>query len=196
MMNEEFIDKGYVKLPGFLDYGLLQFAARCYHVNRHLLTPEQGDGPSGLTDGMYIHPVSETLLVDGAPIVSGILGEEVIPTYSYTRMYEKGDQLKIHRDRPSCEVSLSLCIDYPSALDDLNVNPNSLFFSETPNKDDGVEITLKRGDACLYNGIEMYHWRDPIQYEWQLQVFLHYVRKNGKYAEYAWDMANRYPTDL
>ena len=192
MMNEEFIDKGYVKLPGFLDSGLLQFVTRSYHVNRHLLKPEKDnivsvktDGKG--TDGMYIHPVSETLLVDGAPIVSGILGEEVIPTYSYTRMYEKGDQLKIHRDRPACEVSLSLCIDYPSALDVCTIDPNPLFFSETPNKDDGVGITLKRGDACLYSGMELYHWRNPIEYEWHLQVFLHYVRKNGEYAEYAWD---------
>ena len=70
MMNEEFIDKGYVKLPGFLDSGLLQFVTRSYHVNRHLLKPEKDNIVSVKTDGkgadgMYIHPVSETLLVDG-----------------------------------------------------------------------------------------------------------------------------------
>ena len=32
-------------------------------------------------------------------------GLQLIPTYSYARIYKKGDILKRHKDRPSCEIS-------------------------------------------------------------------------------------------
>ena len=31
-------------------------------------------------------------------------GLELIPTYSYSRAYKKGDILRRHKDRPSCEI--------------------------------------------------------------------------------------------
>jgi hypothetical protein len=32
----------------------------------------------------------------------------MLPTYSYARIYANGDELKKHRDRPACEVSVTL----------------------------------------------------------------------------------------
>ena len=46
----------------------------------------------------------EALLVKMIPIMKKKTGLELIPTYSYTRLYEKGNILKRHKDRPSCEV--------------------------------------------------------------------------------------------
>ena len=43
--------------------------------------------------------------------VSEIIGESVLPTYSYARIYKNGDILKKHTDRDACEVSLTVHLD-------------------------------------------------------------------------------------
>jgi hypothetical protein len=49
---------------------------------------------------------------------------------------------------------------------------------------------MGEGDGVLYSGCDIEHWRNkcdgPPDY-YSGQVFLHYVRANGPYAEYAGD---------
>ncbi len=42
-----------------------------------------------------------------------------------------------------------------------------------------VEIDLEPGDAIMYRGADLIHWRDPSPHDWLVQVFLHYVDLNG-----------------
>ena len=56
----------------------------------------------------YADWVMETLLMYMIPIMKAKTGLDLVPTYSYTRLYEKGNILKRHKDRPSCEVSTTL----------------------------------------------------------------------------------------
>ena len=44
--------------------------------------------------------VMDTLLVKMLPVMKKHTGLDLIPTYSYTRAYKKGDILKRHKDRP------------------------------------------------------------------------------------------------
>ena len=46
--------------------------------------------------------VMETLLQYVRPIMKEKTGMDLVPTYSYTRLYEKGNILHRHKDRPSC----------------------------------------------------------------------------------------------
>ena len=48
-------------------------------------------------------------------------------------------------------------------------------------------VDLNPGDACIYLGCDLKHWRKPFQGDWHLQTFLHYVDQNGPYAEYKFD---------
>jgi hypothetical protein len=43
---------------------------------------------------------------------------------------------------------------------------------------------LLPGDALLYKGIEITHWRESFQGEHCAQVFLNYVDQNGPYTEW------------
>ena len=52
--------------------------------------------------------VMDTLLVKMLPVMKQETGLDLIPTYSYTRAYKKGDTLRRHKDRPSCEISTTL----------------------------------------------------------------------------------------
>jgi len=58
---------------------------------------------------------------------------------------------------------------------------------------DGEQIILNPGDAAIYRGCEVKHWRDLLnvpQNSYHVQCFYHYVDINGPYSEYAYDKKN------
>jgi hypothetical protein len=116
----------------------------------------------------YADWVMETLLMYMIPIMKEKTGLELIPTYTYTRLYEKGNVLKRHKDRPSCEVSTTLHLGGNEW--DIYLEPNN-------------KIRLKQGDMLIYAGQELEHWREPFEGEVCSQVFLHYNHANGPYAK-------------
>ena len=102
---------------------------------------------------------------------------------SYSRVYLPGAWLKKHTDRPACEVSATLTLaqkgekDWPIGIQTRDGHP--------------VEVILKPGDMLIYSGMDMPHWRDPFEGEWQVQAFLHYVRKDGPHANCVFDTRPR-----
>ena len=137
----------------------------------------------------YADWVMETLLMFMIPIMKAKTGMDLVPTYSYTRLYEKGNILYRHKDRPSCEISTTLHLggdEWPIYLDPTGAN-NIVSGSETttiikPGAPKGVRIDLKVGDMLIYSGCELEHWREPFQGNICSQVFLHYNQVNGPYA--------------
>ena len=112
------------------------------------------------------------LLIEKTPTVSKILGESVLPTYSYARIYANGERLARHRDRDACEISVTLHLfgDYPWPI-----------WFQRPD-DTEVSITQTPGDAAMYLGCIADHWRDAYKGKHYAQVFLHYVRAKGPKA--------------
>jgi len=138
----------------------------------------------------YADWVMETLLMYMIPIMKAKTGLELIPTYTYTRLYEKGNILHRHKDRPSCEVSTTLHLggdEWPIFLDPTGAN-NILSGRETTTvvklgAPKGVKVDLKIGDMLIYSGCELEHWREPFQGNVCSQVFLHYNHANGPFAK-------------
>ena len=131
--------------------------------------------------------VMETLLQYMRPIMKAKTGMELVPTYSYTRLYEKGDILKRHKDRPSCEVSTTVHLggdEWPIYLDPTGGNFVIDEFKQIhkPGAPKGVRVDLKIGDMLIYSGCELEHWREPFQGKVCSQVFLHYNHTNGPFA--------------
>jgi hypothetical protein len=122
--------------------------------------------------------VTETLLDVMTPIMSQAVNCDLYPTYSYLRIYVNGACLAKHQDRPSCEVSATLPLSYDSPY----IWP---LYLETNGQT--ITVELEPGDALIYKGTELPHWRETFAGERQIQVFLHYVRKNGNYSEYKFD---------
>jgi len=136
----------------------------------------------------YADWVMETLLMYMIPIMKAKTGLELIPTYSYTRIYEKGDKLKRHKDRPSCEVSTTLYLGgdpWPIFIDPTGTD--NVIDEEKeihkPGAPKGVPVDLKIGDMLIYAGCDLDHWREPFQGEVCSQVFLHYNHANGPFAK-------------
>ena len=113
------------------------------------------------------------LLCEKTKEISLLVEEAVLPTYTYARIYKNGEILARHRDRPACEISLTVHLDGDVAWD-ISIEKN--------NKEE-VNLNLQRGDAMLYLGCAADHWRDkPFSGQNYGQVFLHYVRSNGPHA--------------
>ncbi len=110
------------------------------------------------------------LLVKKVPFVSELLGEDVLPTYTYGRIYPKGETLKRHRDRDACEISLTLNLQQYG-------NPWPIWIQK-PNGEE-VSLSLNPGDAMMYLGCEADHWREKFEGQSCIQIFLHYVRASG-----------------
>ena len=132
--------------------------------------------------------VMETLLMYMIPIMKAKTGMELVPTYSYTRLYEKGNILRRHKDRPSCEISTTLYLggdEWPIFLDpsgaDFVINEDAQTIK--PGAPKGVRVDLKVGDMLIYSGCDLEHWREPFQGNVCSQVFLHYNHANGPYAK-------------
>ena len=109
------------------------------------------------------------LLCEKTLEVSKFLGETVLPTYTYARVYHKGSTLERHRDREACEISLTMHLtgdsDWP-------------IYIQKPNGEE-VELNLSSGDAMMYRGDIADHWRDKFEGKEYVQVFMHYVRSRG-----------------
>jgi len=132
--------------------------------------------------------VMETLLQYMRPIMKAKTGMELVPTYSYTRLYEKGNILRRHKDRPSCEVSTTLHLGgdpWPIFLDPSGADFVIDEFKQTikPGAPKGIRVDLKVGDMLIYSGCDLEHWREPFQGTVCSQVFLHYNHANGPFAK-------------
>jgi len=132
--------------------------------------------------------VMETLLQYMKPIMKAKTGMDLLPTYSYTRLYEKGNILRRHKDRPSCEVSTTMYLGgdpWPIFLDpsgaDFVIDEYKQIIK--PGAPKGVRVDLKVGDMLIYSGCELEHWREPFEGTVCSQVFLHYNHADGPFAK-------------
>ena len=136
----------------------------------------------------YADHVMETLLVKVLPIMQQETGLNLIPTYSYARIYKKADELKRHKDRPSCEISTTLNLGgdpWPIFIDGTGANSviDEYKNIHKPNAPKGTKVLLDVGDMLVYSGCELEHWREPFEGDVCGQVFLHYNHVDGPFAE-------------
>ena len=136
----------------------------------------------------YADRLMETLLIQTIPVMKAKTGLDLIPTYSYTRLYRTGNILNRHKDRPSCEISTTINLGgdlWPIFIDPTGSNNvvDEYQGIMKPNAPKGVRIDLKPGDMIIYSGCELEHWREPFQGKLCGQVFLHYNHANGPFAK-------------
>ena len=139
---------------------------------------EPSDGQIPNTYSQYANIAMETLLLKCQPDMEKATGLKLYPAYTYARIYKKGDELKRHKDRFSCEISTTMNLggdDWPIYLEpDLKkggVKPGQGYVSDNTK---GVRVDLKPGDMLVYSGCELEHWREKFKGKECIQVFLHY----------------------
>jgi hypothetical protein len=167
-MRLQIIQNNYLHIPGFITPDLAfalskEFKEHCIKFNL------QGDPQAPNSHSMYDFMPFVRLLIEKVPEVSELLGEKVLPTYTYARVYKEDSELLRHRDRPACEISLTLNLskdkDWP------------IYFQRPDGSETSTE--LEPGDAVLYLGCQADHWRNKFEGQECVQLFMHYVRSYG-----------------
>ena len=147
----------------------------------------------------YWHPQYRSIHSGIRLKLESIIGNKLYNTYYYDRYYFPGQELTIHSDRPSCEISVSIHISS-------NVNNPWPLWIKTPDTETYIgenrSVLLEPGDGMLYKGCERPHWRDPLPREYKRkwygkkvekeglyyhQVFFHYVLADGIRSHCAFD---------
>lgn len=126
--------------------------------------------------GRYADPLGESVLSAILPKVCQLTGLDLLPTYSYSRMYLSGGILDRHIDRPSCEVSGTLALGSDA--------PWPIWIDVGG---DVREVQLQPGDLLVYRGCELPHWRDRCPARYSAHIFLHFVEAGGPYAHLLYD---------
>jgi len=134
--------------------------------------------------------LTETMLSSLLPAMNKITSRELVPAYSFARIYKKGDKLYRHRDRESCEYSCTIHLGgepWPIYIDPTGqqgvlsgISTNTIV---KPDAVPGKEVILTPGDMMVYAGAVLEHWREPFSGENHAQMFLHYVDKNGPFGK-------------
>ena len=143
--------------------------------------------PQSLGDfSKYGDLLFDTLLANVLDKIQNSVNKKLEPTYSYHRLYTTDSELKKHRDRPSCEISATLCLGYDiSNIDDKNYNW-PMFIANSENEK-GTPIYLNPGDCIIYSGCDLHHWREPFKGNNHAQVFLHYNEIDGQFKNNKFD---------
>ena len=118
------------------------------------------------TYSCYSDIVMETLLLKCQPIMEKTTGLKLQPAYTYARLYKKGDVLKRHKDRFSCEISTTM-----------NLGGDKWDLYLEPSGQKVIKVDLNQGDMLIYSGCELEHWREKFKGKMCGQVFLHYNNK-------------------
>lgn len=149
----------------------------CHKINKLPSEYPFGDCQCPTSFSKYGVICYESLLIILKPIIEAHVGKELLPTYSYMRIYYNGSFLEKHKDRSSCEYSVSICVS-------IDETPWDIFFMC---EKEMRRITLYPGDMIIYKGIQLEHWREKYEGKQQIQVFLRYVDKYGPNLNYAND---------
>ena len=184
-MNQQLIDNNYIIVPNFIEPFRAEILAKQFkeYCNTHELPSDpQVFGSSAKYD---FKPFIE-LLVEKNQHVCDMVGESVLPTYSYARQYKNGNVLVGHVDKPQCEISLTINLECDEVWTIWIYTPSG----------EKKSVDLHPGDAMLYLGMDGEHGRDVFKGESCTQVFLHYVRLHGPCFKYYFDKDHRYREDL
>ena len=127
------------------------------------------------TYSCYADIAMETLILKCQPIMEKTTKLKLYPAYTFARVYKKGDELKRHKDRFSCEISTTMNLG----------GDNWPIYLEPSGKEGkkGIKVDLKPGDMLVYSGCELEHWREKFKGKECVQVFLHYNNVKTKGAK-------------
>jgi hypothetical protein len=170
-MWDELQEKKYLVIKGFLDPDQAislgnEFQEWCEKIQ------VPGDSQVEKSSAMFRWGGFSEIQYHKIGFLNDYLGIYLYPTYNYARSYKNGAIMARHLDRPGCEVSVTCHLggdeEWP--------------ISFGPRDKDPIDIILEPGDAILYLGCEIEHWRDLFEGEHYNQVFLHYVNSRGPWA--------------
>jgi hypothetical protein len=129
----------------------------------------------------YKEDKCEQLLQNLLPKMELLTGIKLYKVYSFARIYETGQILRAHKDRESCEITVTICLGHVG-----DPWPISLL----DNEEKAHSFLLAPGDGLIFRGGEHLHWREKNHFGSTTNVLLHYVDQEGRFAGHRDDKNN------
>lgn len=177
-----FEQRGYEVVPALIPREVLDIAFRYY------LSFTNCPGYYTVKPGIqaldrYADALGEAMLPTVQARLETLTGLKLLATYSFARIYTTASRLRKHVDRGACEVSATMTVGFRNA--------DGLWpiFVESDGVD--VAVPLDVGDALVYRGMQVPHWREPLAKGIWCQLFFHFVEADGAMREHAMDGRGR-----
>lgn len=181
-MDKTFKEMGFKVVRNFYDVknhternpDLYQFLIN----SKHLATMDSQVPGAG---AFYNNIELSKMQIKSLPKMEEETGLKLYPTYVYARIYNPTSTLTKHRDRPACEISVTVNIGYDGDYS------WPIFIQDFAGNDH--EVTLGPGDGLIYHGCELTHWRNPAdeRVNNHAQTFIHFIRQDGQFENYIFD---------
>jgi hypothetical protein len=168
-LAEDFSRQKYVVAEGLLNPNLVKFLQSYY---LHILKGRTHFERDGTSLNGYGEACADAVLYGTTEKIEKVTGLQLNPGFSFVRLYRKGDLLRKHIDRGANEINCTIQIYAPTPWP---------LVAEV----DGKEVTVNQncGDAFIYHGLEIPHWRDKYAGKEHLQLILAHVIKGGVHDE-------------
>ena len=199
----------YVVLKNFLPKEMIRFAMDTWRVDEendghythqetHDITYKNPNSSIGKSKGGYCTPWGVALHGFIHNKLKDYIDMDLRETYSFTRKYTRGAYLGTHVDRPSCEISATLCLDYKTddnkpwkiwVRNDRNyakvpseqIKQESQDFNHRERlKNNCKAVSLEPGDILLYQGPNIPHWRDYLLGDYSYHLFVHFFNAQSR----------------
>lgn len=191
-LNEHFWKHGYAVVDNFVaDPQELDDVPDDLFVEKHISWRYDGSLKGVFKDELQVkgsysrnnYPPYKNLHKALVPYIQKLIKppNQLVPMYFFDRFYFAGTELTPHTDWEACEISVSLQIN-------TTLTEPWAFYAG------GVPLTCNNGDAILYKGDKLEHWREPMpggDKDWHHQLFLHYVVKDGECHKICQDLVKR-----
>ena len=170
--SNEFERDGFAVVQKVIGRSQINAMAAFYREFQRLGFMKFGEELVPLRFAAPLEPLAGTIHRDLTTLMSSIVGESVKPSYCYVGSYVSGASLIPHVDRPQCEFSFSLQMDY-DPMPETEISPWPLYLTT---KSGATPIHLGNGDCLAYKGCEIEHFRDVLpDGHRSVSLFLHYV---------------------
>jgi len=184
--NSNFDEIKYARINNFIDKTTVEIISQYMEntIRRGIWTEDKNSKPTPYS--YYADPLTEVLLTKCKELIEITTGKELLPTYSYSNIYQPGDELKNDRGYEACEISVTVNVASKGETSPIY----------TKYKDKTEQHILNPGDALIYMGCDVDHWREPLKDgQLNIQFMLHYVDKNGPFASFEKDTRPMLGTD-
>ncbi len=173
---------GYEVCPGMMSKDILALAWR-YYLSYTGLAGYYTVKPGLNAMDRYADALGEAMLPTVQTRIEQTTGLKLLPTYSFARIYTTESRLHKHVDRGACEVSATMTVGYRNVAE--------LWPILVESEGVAVPLALDVGDALIYRGMTLPHWREPLPSGLWCQLFFHFVEAGGEMVGLALDGRGR-----
>lgn len=164
-------ENGYVSVPGLIHPFHLGALRRYYRYRTRNGYYLVGDEQVRRRFAAHNEGVARFVHNQLRHAISDIAAAVLTPSYAYFVSYLSGAELEEHVDREQCDYSITACIDASPEPRDESPWPIKLRSGDGP-----VAIHQRLGDALLYRGCRVPHFRDRLPPGFtSTSLLLHYV---------------------